>query len=412
MSSEISNRQGMADRLQSVMTKSYEDLKDELSLERNHSLLKTYLLEAHTSANSSQNDIFKLLTTAFQEPKGRRRKSDVSVKETDDESLFTVSGTYGRGQFVFYIDTSDKRFWIAHSISKSETSDVAIDTVLNGNSQLDCTWMPMELLETILRSGTSRGLALDFDRRYLDTPTTKRRKQNIVTPTEDQNHRERERNPISSGNHLEYVKMQLWGEGADRILQALKTANLTNSTTISKVRLKSEDEDDEDQFSLADVKFDGKVTGRGTSFGIYNGLLADVLGRYSSAVRGAEKTFRIHWESEGGHAKSFGEPFFVSLGQDGISNLEHFCAKVFSGTEPFRLMGLPVRRNTNFYTVSAIDLHVNQRIDFEVSRKTLSVFLPNKACGNTLLRLYTNLQHYFSSDVKAIDGSGAPVFHF
>jgi hypothetical protein len=411
MSSEISNRQGMADRLQSVMTKSYEDLKDELSLERNHSLLKTYLLEAHMSSTSSQAEIFKLLRTAFQEPKGRRKKTEVSVSETEDESLFTVNGNYGRGQFVFYVDTSDKRFWIAHSISKSETSDVAIDTVLNGNSQLDSTWMPMELLETILRSGTSRGLALDFDRRYLDTPTAKRRKQNIVTP-EEEKPRQRELNPITSGKHLEYVKMQLWGEGADRILQALKTAKLTNSTTISKVRLKNEDEDDEDQFSLADVKFDGKVTGRGTSFAIYNGLLADVLERYSSAIRDAEKRFRIHWESEGGRAKSFGQPFFVNLGEDGISNLEHFCAKVFSGTEPFRLMGLPVRRNTNFYTVSAVDLHVNQRIDFEVSRKTLSVFLPNKACGNTLLRLYTNLQHYFSSDVKAIDGSGAPVFHF
>lgn len=409
MSTDISNRQEMADRLQSVMTKSYEDLKEDLSLERSHSLLKTYMLEAHASAKASQAQLFELIQAAFRQRSGRKGRAPVSVHETKDEDLFTVQGSFGRGQFVFYIDTSDRRFWIAHSISKSETSDVAIEAILNGNSQLDSTWMPMELLESILGYGTSRGLALDFDRRYLDRG---KRKKESAEVSVDQDNRERERNPIASGNHLEYVKMQLWGEGAVRILDALKQAKLTSSTTISKVRLRTEDEDDDELFSLSDVKYDGKVTGRGTSFGIYNGLLTDVLKRYSTAIRSAEATFKLHWEAEGGRPKLFGQPFYINLGEEGVTNLEHFCAKVFSGTEPFRLMGLPVRRNTNFYTVSAVDLHVNQRIDFEVSRKTLSVFLPSRACGNSLLRLYTNLQHYFSSDVKAIDGSGSGVFHF
>jgi hypothetical protein len=212
MSSDILNRQGMADRLQAVMTKSYEDLKEDLSLERNHSLLKTYLLEAHTSANSSHRQILSLMQTAFQEPKGRRKRSQVSVTETQDESLFTVQGSFGRGQFLFYIDTSDKRFWIAHSISKSETSDIALEAVLSGSSQLDSTWMPMELLKSILSIGTSRGLALDFDRRYLDKPSVRKRQPNFVSGAEERP-RERELNPISSTTHLEYVKMQLWGEG-------------------------------------------------------------------------------------------------------------------------------------------------------------------------------------------------------
>jgi hypothetical protein len=403
MSGDINNRQAMADRLQSVMTKSYYDLKDELSLQRNHSLVKTYLLEAHSSTKSSHRDIFRLLQSAFETAKRRGKQKPILIRETADNDLFTVEGTFGQGNFVFYIDTTDKRFWIAHSISKSETSDLAIAAILSSSSRLDSMWMPMELLESMLTYGTSRGLALDFDRRYLDRTPKRSRSKGKDAP---------EWEPINSGHHLEYVKMQLWGEGATRILKALKEADLTSSTTISKVRVKTEDDTHDDLFSLTDVKYDGKVTGRGTSFDIYNALLVDVLGRYSQMIRKAENTFRIHWEAESGSTRVHGQPFYIRLGEEGVTNLEHFCAKIFSGTEPFRLMGLPMRRNPNFYTVSAVDLHVNQRIDFEVSRKTLSVFLPNRACGNTLLRLYTNLQHYFSSDVKAIDGSGSEVFKF
>jgi len=400
----------MADKLESVMTSSYNTLKEELRIGRNLSLLKTYLLEAHASQSPTHSQLLSFIEKTFSNDGRRRRRLDAAIQETQDENLFTVTGSFGRDRFVFYIDTTDPRFWIAHSISKSDISDLAIETILGGNTHLDSMWMPMELLTRVLHLGVSRGLALDFDRRYLDKPTTKRSK-NIIAASDSQP-ANRETGPISIGGHLEYVKMQLWGEGADRIIEALRSANLTNSTTISKVRLRTEDEQDQDLFSLADVKFDGKVTGRGTSFGIYNSLLLDVLEKYSSAIRSAEQRFRMHWEEVKSTPSAVGEPCYITLGEHGIANLEQFCARVFSGNEPFRLMGLPVRRNENYYTVSAVDLHVNQRVDFEVSRNTLSVFLPRNACGNSLLRLYTNLQHYFSSDVKAIDGSGSEVFAF
>lgn len=30
----------------------------------------------------------------------------------------------------------------------------------------------------------------------------------------------------------------------------------------------------------------------------------------------------------------------------------------------------------------------------------MRIYLPENSCGNTILRLYTNLQHYFDSNVK------------
>lgn len=400
----------MADRLESVMNKAYDDLKDELHLKRNHSLVKTYLLEAHNSSGFSHDAIFTLLKETFSEGPGSRRPA-ASVSETQEDNLFTVSGSRSRGEFFFFIDTSDSRFWLAHAISKSDTSGAVIDSALSGTDNIDSAWMPMELLNYIQTLGTSRGLALDFDRRYMDRPIVRRGK---ATPldADESGRTQHEKSDISIGDHFEYIKMQLWGEGTNRILGALKDAGLTNSTTISKVRLRTESEDNSDLFSLADIKYDGKITGRGSSFAVYNGLLTEVLNRYADTVRSAEDKFRIHWRAESGRGKMFGQPFYIHLGPKGISNLEHFCAKLFSGGEPFKLMGIPIRRNSNYYTISAVDLHVNQRVDFEVSRNTLSVFLPQKSCGNTLLRIYTNLQHFYSSDVDAIDGSGSRVFAF
>jgi len=398
----------MAEMLESIMTRSYESLKDELRLDRNHSLLKTYIIEAHTAARANHDELFQIMQGAFLHSNSQKTIPNITIKETQEEDLFVVRGSSRQGLFTFYIDTTDPRFWLTHAVAKSSTSDRAVDNLLSGSSSLDSAWMPIELLESVMKLGTSRGIGLDFDRRILDKEPVRSITNKPLDPHPDG--RIRENNPISTNTHLEYAKMQLWGSGADRILDALKEAKLTNSTTLSKVRLRNEDEGDSEMFALSDIKFDGKVTGRGTSFDTYNSVLLAVRSQYSKVIHDTESTFRLDWDGAEGKPLK-GEPFHIMLGEYGISNLEHFCARVFSGLEPFRLMGLPIRRNSNFYTASAIDLHVNQKLDFEISRKKLTAYLPKNACGNTLLRLYTNLQHFFSSDVKAIYGSGEAVFN-
>lgn len=406
---EVSTRQQMAQRLEAVMTRSYETLKDELRLERNHSLLKTYLVEAHSASGANHDAMLNLITTEFQQRGPRKVSREIHVAETQDEDLFTVTGNLGRGVVVLYVDTTDSRFWLTHALSKSDIADKTMTTMVSASSSLDTAWMPIEMLKSVMSMGESRGIALDFDRRYLDhIPVRKGRGEPIRDPD---GRRTREQNPVVSAHHLEYAKLQLWGNGSDRILNALKEAELTNSTTLSKVRLRNVDDEDDEKFALSDVKYDGKITGRGNSFDTYNHLLLAVRDTYAATVRRTETTFRLSWEGEATPSRK-GEPFHIRLGLYGISNLEHFCARIFSGSDPFRLMALPIRRNANFYTASAVDLHVNQRIDFEVSRKVLTAYLPQRACGNTLLRLYTNLQHYFSSDVEAVNGSGERVFGF
>jgi hypothetical protein len=409
MIASVKNRQEMASRLEHFMTSSYDELKEELRLERNHSLLKTYLIEAHSATTATHDQLFQIISKAFVQSGRKKSPTALVVAETEEADLFTVAGNTRTGILSLFIDTTDPRFWMVHAISKSDTSDHAINGILEGSSALDSAWMPIELLKDFMTLGESRGLGLDFDRRFIDHVPKRRSSSEPLGAR--QAGVEREKNPVDLGDHLEYAKLQLWGSGADRILAALAGANLNHSTTLSKVRLRNENEEDVEQFALTDVKFDGKVTGRGSSFDTYNNVVLSVRNKYSTVIRDTEDIHQLRWE-DGPAPIRKGRPFILNLGESGVSNLEHFCARVFSGTDPFRLIALPVRRNANFYTASAIDLHVNQKIDFEITRKFMIAYLPAHACGNTLLRLYTNLQHYFSSDVKAVDGSGKSIFNF
>ena len=95
-----------------------------------------------------------------------------------------------------------------------------------------------------------------------------------------------------------------------------------------------------------------------------------------------------------------------------ISDLTVFCERIFSCGQPFRLWGVPVPLGSDYYRVRAVDLHVGTPIDFEVAPEFVRVYLPAGSCGNSVMRMYTNLQHHYDSLVRAEDGNGRPVFDF
>jgi hypothetical protein len=52
---------------------------------------------------------------------------------------------------------------------------------------------------------------------------------------------------------------------------------------------------------------------------------------------------------------------------------------------------------------------VTNRITFEITPEFMRVYLPDGSCGNTIIRLYTNLQHYYDSLVVLAAGGGEPL---
>ena len=386
----IRTRREMATRLEEVMSHAYTELEDRQRLEAGTSLVKTYLLEAH-SHNPAHQDVLRILTTAFS-PEMLGENSRSRVHETDEEFFFLVDAQWATNNAEFFVDASDHRFWVLHSASNSVKADRILHRIIAADNHLDSAWLPMQLLERIADMGAFRGLFLDYDRREVpdvefDVPDA----------------------PV------EYLKMQLWGNRARQVLGILRQPDaFANATTLSKVKIKHwlDRAVDDASFSLDEVKWDGKITARGTSFQSHINLVDSIYRNYAERVRGFEQRFSLRYDIEADHgnrATMTGEPLNITFSRP-IANLEKFLAAVFGGTDPFRLWGTPVLVSNNYYRVTAIDMHVTNRITFEISPDFIRVYLPDGSCGNTVIRLYSNLQHYYDSQVVLAAGGGEPLF--
>lgn len=360
------------------MTSTYELLREEGQLEADTTLLKSYVLEtqfrAHTGAAFEQ--VSAVLNSA-----GAGRV-DFVVEPTEDATLHDLTVRRRGAAFHAYLDTGNPRFWIFHTMGGSGSVDWAIERLSSG-LEFDRMWLPADLLESLTGLGRFRGLGLSFDRRPFG-----------VDEEADQ--------------QVAFLKMQLWGNRAAAILEVLRGQGaFPGQTTLSKVRLRYDLDDAHTEFTLDDIKYDGKVTARGTSFASHVALLERVVRPYQETIERIEGELPVRRRDD----RMTGEPIFLRF-EPRIEDLEGFCHKLFSGGWPFGLWGAPVRLRTNQYRVVAVDLHVGRPLTFEIYPQFMRVYLSDESCGNSVLRLYTNLQHHYDALVAAEKGDGERVLSF
>jgi hypothetical protein len=379
----IRDRRDLAQLLTERMTRTYELLREQGELETDTSLLKSYVIEANLSTGADVADALGLATRVFGEAQGQNLAVD--IERSDDPSL-AVAHVHRRGtQFDMYLDYADSRFWIIHSMGGSGDVDWVIDRMTAG-VDFDRAWLPADLLEGLTDLGSFRGLGLSYDKRPFAVDEPEGEEADEVT----------------------FLKMQLWGNRSAAVLNVLRAEGaFPNQTTLSKVRVRYDL--DHAQFTLDDIKYDGKITARGSSFSSHVALMERVIDPYAGAIVALERDYPIRPSREG---QAFeGEALFFEF-EPPIENLERFCALLFSGGQPFRLWGAPMRVRGGSYRVVAVDLHVARPITFEINARFMRVYMSENSCGNSVLRLYTNLQHHYTALVLANRGSGEPVFDF
>jgi hypothetical protein len=413
------SRQQLAQLLEERMNRAYESLADGQRLERDTSLVKSYLIESplpedEADAQRAKDTLRGLLADQFLAT--RRNAVESSLLTGSDQTLLTVRLRLRNEAFTTYFDVRNPRYWLVHSMGGSGVVDWFVQRLAALGPTLDRAWIPIELLEAVASRGSFRGLGLDFDHR----PFLRRRMANAdenaaedhdVAEDDDFLERIEEASSESLDDELapvEMLKVQLWGNKARYVLELLRSADaFPRQTTLAKVKVKYRLADDTPQyFSLDDVKFDGKVTARGTSFQSHSDLLHVIQDQYAGLLRSIEEQ-RLEWSGSPSGVRMRGSAVLLLLGQ-AIENVDQFCATVFSGAEPFRLWGSPVAMG-RMRRVHAVDLHVGRRLVVEVGNDFLRVYLPSEACGNSLLRLYTNLQHTFDSKVRMTTSQGADV---
>lgn len=92
-----------------------------------------------------------------------------------------------------------------------------------------------------------------------------------------------------------------------------------------------------------------------------------------------------------------GQPMTILLTKE-IENLEFFLDQLLSSKSPFRLWGICKFLKKNFIKINAVDLHTGHELNLEMTPEWIRIYLPKGSCGNTVLRLFTNIQHFYDSD--------------
>jgi len=385
----IRTRQAMALYINDRMNRAYENLTEEQRLEYEVNMAKVYLIEAHLASDAPHDKVFGFLGAVLSDFQ-RQHRGEAAAWETDEERFFSAQIRSKGGAVELYVDASDSRFWLLHSMDKSSVIDPILEKLASGSQDLDRAWMPIQLLERAAGLGSLRGLSLEFERRKV--------------PDVDFD---------SPDAPAEVLRMQLWGNKAAKILRILtENDTFSHDTTLSKVKVKySASPEDAEETTVDDIKYDGKVTARGTSFRSHITLIADLYKRYGGKILEIERDYSLSYEAEGQRMSVRGDPIYIVFRRP-IKDVDLFCRHVFSSANPFRLWGAPVRVSAKLTRVSGLDLHVGKRIDFEITPDFICVYLPAGSCGNSVVRIITNLQHYYDSLIDAQNSEGRTLLDF
>ena len=385
----VQSRRQLFDFLEEQMNTSYRSILKSGRLENETTQVKTYLVEFDWQRHqeTKNNDYLTTSLTVLR----NKQLAIPSVVNTDEEGFYEVEWQIGKQPIRVYLDTAtdaNRRFWIGYSLSPAAELDKILDYLSSSpSSRLDRVWLWPELLRQVQGWGEFRGVGLDYDHRYFEA--------------------DRHKKEVDSTS---YLKCQLWGGPETQDVLAAIMQVREGKVNLSKIRMKYSEEERKDKFVIEDIKFNGKLTCRGTSFASHQILLNKLRVAYAEKVEEMEINHTICCSiDKESRTEVSGEPVIFEMIEP-IVNLDLFCNILFSGQSPFHLWGLVQQSSDDSRVVDAVDLHTGSRLFFEIYQDELRMYMYTGSCGNTVVRLFTNLQRTLNASITAKNIAGQNIF--
>jgi hypothetical protein len=382
MQSEITSRVALFDFLNAQMCKAYKELKTRQRLEFESTLIKTYLLDAHSPACESvskENDrsAAKLIQTIFS---AKKTGVPLEVILGEEEGFYLLV----RDEMRAYLDTStNRRFWVLYTLSSSRRVDTWLDAVVKDECYLDRVWLWPKFLEQVQREwGMPRGFGLDYDfRKIADEPDEE---------------------------YTTYLKLQLWcGKDTVEVYERLKEL-FSGKVVLSKVRMKEYSEDRE-LFAIQDIKYNGKTTARGTDFQTHQSTVMRLREFYEAMIRKLERDVLLDWNKTEKGAELHGMAVnFIPPPSFRIPVVK-FCTRALNGSDPFKLLALGDISDDEG-DLQVVDYHSGGTMNIQVFPDVIVLYAHRGICANTIVRFYTNLQHCLNAEFEVEGDDGEKVF--
>jgi hypothetical protein len=339
--------------------------------------VKTYVLE-WTEYSTSERELRPALRAVFSKPPTESFKS-LRVDFSGNDPLLQVTARYRGKRLSAYVDYRDRRFLRLHSTTQSDLLDDLVQGWTAKTPELDHAWFDDGFLQRCSTLGDFRGIGVEFN----NAPLTEG----------DSDASDEERS--------ESIRLRQSGR-AQAMLDLLQTSSsFSEQSSLSMVRVKYP-RSSADRLVTTEVRFDGRISGRGNSFVRHSEISEKIIDWYRARVLEVERRYSMSAASLSSGYRVGGGPFRIHLAPV-LEDLAVFCHRLFAAINPFRLAGVPRRVGPEHFVVNAVDLHTVQTLRFELKRDSIWVFLPAGTCGNTLLRFVTNLQRHHSRLVRATD---------
>jgi hypothetical protein len=356
---DFASRKEFFDYLYYMMISAFD--KTEFGETRGHPrLLKTYMMEANSGLPKTIGG-----TDLIVEEKGT---------SLPDISILVLRETTTKKSARFYVDTSDKRFWLFHTNSLAEEAGDLFDTlVFSPTAAFDKLWLPRQMIQEIadLPRNSFRGFGLYY--------------KDLFEPSEQ------------TEKPVKWLRMGVSGSSSIDALEALRSKKkILSSLAYSNIRVRR---GDPKEYVIDELGYEGRfIARRGNSIDAYVSLIELTRQKYRSTLEAIERNSLGVKQIEN-RTLMQGQAFDLCFTRE-IEDMNLFIDILTNSKRPFRIWGLKNKVTEDGFQVFAVDLHTGDSIDLEVSPYLIRLYLPEGSCGNTVLRLYTNLQHFFDSELK------------
>ena len=155
-----------------------------------------------------------------------------------------------------------------------------------------------------------------------------------------------------------------------------------------------------------DVFHDGRFTNRSDSASAFRDLVRDVIALYATSTATIEEDMRVRTDQASGASAAFaGFPLYMEFSNPlDDQTFSRWIATFRRRNNRFRLWGNPLLRGPNKAHIYAVDYHLWQTIDLEISTTHLRAILPQRTCGNVVHRLVTSVQRFVDPAVNVYLG--------
>ena len=400
---DVKTRSDFEEAFHSAMSGAHERLRAFWHFEKDQNLPKSYLIEFHPHHNGSTNHEWTS-DAVYKALKKTGRYYGSQVQRTKDESLLYLQHYEQSHAAEFIVDCLDPRFLTFHTISNATSTDrFIVDRLTQYQPEFDLFWLPVALLMDVENREQVTGWEALFNPLIDDVEFTD------SEAADSEGESDREHDPFSEiesalpTRELKRPRLNIhleWPNALEKYKSLKATPSLFPDVPLDSVQAERYDESGVGHVK-ARIKSHGKITGRGTDFSTYLHIVNGTLDSYASLIRQLESKYWIGLKTHDEHSdlgfKVKGEPFCLSFSFD--VDVRQLIKLMFSCLRPFRLMGEPERLGNDYFAIDAIDLHVNQRLAFEIAPRLMRIYLYEGTCGNTLVRIIRSLQHFVDSNL-------------